>query len=60
MKKQEAVRRIVEILKKEFEHDVEILEFVSQKIYADVVATAVDDERNLWTILCARNPELDC
>lgn len=46
--------RIAEILIEDLDVEETVAGFVADKIYADVVATAVDDERNVWIILAAR------
>ena len=55
MTREVATIRIIELLQKQ-DPNIDKTEaiYVAEKIYADVVATAVDDERNLWVMIEAR------
>lgn len=53
MKKDETVKRIIAILLSHLEVDADTCSLAADIIYADVVATAVDDERNNWILLSA-------
>lgn len=54
MTKKDAITRIEDILRKLTSIPESNLAEVSSKIYADVVATAVDDERESWIDIAAR------
>jgi len=53
------MKKITELLKKVFKTNDDTAMYASEKIYADIVATAVDDERSVWVILCARDAQSD-
>lgn len=53
-KRSKATARIVELLTTHYGDNILKHEYVATHIYADVVAVAVDDERNDWTMIAAR------
>lgn len=55
MTRAEAMDRTAALISQYVEVDENVLYYISEKIYADVVATAVDDERSLWVTVTARN-----
>ena len=57
MTRYDAVTRIGDILRKYSAIPEGDIPIVADKIYADVVATAVDDERDQWIILANRGSD---
>ncbi len=57
VKRNEAETKIVRLLSSYIDETPETLEYLAAKIYADVVAPAVDDERSLWIILQSRRAD---
>lgn len=60
MTREEAVKKLARILSDHIDGSETTLEYIATQIYADVVAVAVDDEREMWIMLSARNPDLVC
>lgn len=56
MKKAEAMKRMKKLILKSVDVEPAVAEYIASKIYADVVAPAVDDERNEWVEIAARKP----
>lgn len=56
---EDARLRAKQLLRKYLEITEEEAAFLADKLYADIVATAVDDERNIWVLLSARDPVKD-
>jgi hypothetical protein len=54
MNRSTATERIVAILTTKCALDILMAEYVATHIYADVVAVAVDDERNDWILIASR------
>lgn len=48
MTRQEAINKIMKILGDNVRLKMSLAEYIANHIYADVVATAVDDERDAW------------
>ncbi len=59
MKSEDARSKIVRLLRKELDLPPDIALVLADKIYADVVATAVDNERETWISTLSRDPRYD-
>lgn len=59
MKSKDARALIFRLLRDELDVPPDIALVLAGKIYADVVATAVDDERENWVSTLARDPRFD-
>lgn len=59
MTRQDAIRRIAAILVKAIKMEQSRAEHVAERIYVDVFAPAVDDERSLWMDMARRHELLD-
>jgi hypothetical protein len=57
MTRQEATSRTIDLLIMNSNITRELAEYLADKIYADVVALAVDDVRDVYTEIIARKPE---
>ena len=55
MNKREATSRTIDLLLMNTDIDLDLASYLADHIYADVVALAVDDERNNWIELAARD-----
>ncbi len=59
MKGQDAREKIKKLIEAYLEDDFMEVPQLVDKIYADVVAVAVEDERSAWIDISAKRPELD-
>jgi len=55
MKRKEAESRIIRLLSSYLDESEDVFAYLAEKIYADVVAPSVDDERGLWITCAARH-----
>lgn len=58
MNSQSAINKIVDLLIRHLEVDDNEARYVAQKIYADIVAVSVENERNSWILMSTSAPDM--